>query len=205
MDGKFQILKCYLIILVAKVTTELFSEEGSTGGAARENNVQTLDYKNLKGEDISNSSGVESATLESSNQSSVLSALDSTTSSQLPDIGALENIQLELEKLQETVNSSEASGVETIVVTASQCVNTSFGGSSNLQEILPGTSLLTGTIHNGTKASPAKSLLSTDKSNSETTILPGQTLLKRPGTQGQVVTKVIITKNPVVVRYRQCP
>ena len=184
-------------ISVAKVTTELFSEESSRG-VARGSNEQTLDYKNLKGEDISNSSGVESATLESSNQSSELSALDSITSSQLPDITALENIQLELEKLHDTVNSTEVEGVETIVVTTSQGAETSTG-STHLEGVLPGTSLLTSTVHhNGTKVAPAKTLISTDKSSTETTttVLPGQTLLRRPGVPGQVVTKVIITKNP---------
>ena len=189
---------------MAKVTTELFSEE-SSGGAARGNNEQILDYKNLKGEDISNSSGVESATLESSNQSSELSALDSTTSSQLPDITALENIQLELEKLHDTVNSTEVEGVETIVVT-SEGADTSTG-SANLQGILPGASLLTSTVHNGKKLAPAKSLLNTDKISTEntTTVLPGQTLLRRPGVPGQVVTKVIITKNPGTGKVQAMP
>ena len=95
--------------------------------------------------------------------------------------------------------------METFVVTASQGVNTSSGGSNNLQEFLPGTSLLTGTVHNGAKVSTTKSLLSTGKSSAETTLLPGQTILKRPGVPGQVVTKVIITKNPGAGKVQAMP
>ncbi len=194
-------------VSVAKVTTELFNEERSTAANGSGAVSQTLDYKNLKGlpvHETSNSSGIESGVLESSNQSSELSALDSTTSSQLPDIAALENIQFELDKLQDTVNSTDISEVETIVVTATSQGETSHSGDS-LQEIPPGASLLTGTVSNSGQIS-AKSLLNTSGntgssigSEATATVLPGQTLLKRPGAPGQVVTKVIITKNPGTV------
>ncbi len=181
---------------MAKVSSGLFSEEsGSAGANGTGTEVQTLDYKNLK-EDSSNSSGVESATLESSSQSSDLSALESTTSSQLPDITALENIQFELEKLQDVGQEAE---VETVVVATST-------NQGRLQQfsLSPGASLLPGSTAGHTvQISPAKSLLNTPAvakgsvaEAATTTVLPGQTLLKRPGAPGQVVTKVIITKNP---------